>query len=775
MKNLRIWTLFFLILSLMPSPVAAAPVLAHHTTLPSDNNSLWTAWNPTHYALTEDATSLWIGAAGGVIRWDKQGGTYRRYTTIDGLPHSHVYAVAVDNAGNRWFGGDGGLSRLDANEVWSHITPANSTLTHRLIDGIAVGADGTLWVSHGATGGVSRRRGDGGWQWFPNRATAVLADYALILQTQNVNRLWTVQGALLWIDYAVYDGATWTDRTPPGSVAAVVDLVVDGDGVVWVLDKNPTIRKWDGVAWLPFTYRYERQSARLAVDDQGTVWVAWGFFPALFDGHYAGYGKLLDPATYQELTPALAPAALLPTTNGAWATGFGWLALPNQTVYSFTDTPVYPNLGHVFTDRTGQLWLFSNYGSPAGSSFHEGWLQTIDDNGTASLADDQWTVRHRIMYFDLARQGYGDDLWLAWSYVARSPLTHVIERWHDGAWIRYTLPATHTNVPIIDIFAQNERQAWFVYRTRDGVDPPRLGVLGLDDGGTPTEANDDQWRDYPVASAGYGGSVVVDTLGRLWYGDSAVLYRYDGKQWQPFRVDWYNHVTQLLPAPNGALLVIERSDMVSVIEVDDTYRSYPFATFIHEQLPLLRAVGSSSLYWTLAPDGAVWYTSPTYANPRHLYRYDGVSDQQFTLQAPLHYLTTPIVDAHNHVWGVGNSLLWRLSAPPLFRLQVAPNPLLVARGRSAQGQVLISSQEGYTAPVTLQLGALPASLTATVEPSIALPGETVTLTVMNESAAALGDYSIPLIGRSDTLTQTASITVTVVEKVYGDYLPVVGR
>ena len=123
------------------------------------------------YALADDGPFLWIGATGGVVRWNKQQNTYERYTAVDGLPHSAILAIAVDGAGNRWFGGDGGLSRLDANGVWTHFTPANSGLQRTLVDGIAVGADGTLWVSHGLPDSrISRRDADGSWYWFPNRA-----------------------------------------------------------------------------------------------------------------------------------------------------------------------------------------------------------------------------------------------------------------------------------------------------------------------------------------------------------------------------------------------------------------------------------------------------------------------------------------------------------------------------------------------------------------------------------------------------------------------------
>lgn len=112
---------------------------------------VWSRWGAEQAAVILDGDDLWIGG-GGLLRWNSVTNTYRRYTTIDGLPSYRIYAIAVNDLGNRWFGGDGGLSRLDAAEQWTHFTPANSGLYTNSVVGIAVGADGTLWLSHRAAG-----------------------------------------------------------------------------------------------------------------------------------------------------------------------------------------------------------------------------------------------------------------------------------------------------------------------------------------------------------------------------------------------------------------------------------------------------------------------------------------------------------------------------------------------------------------------------------------------------------------------------------------------
>lgn len=98
----------------------------------------------------------------------------RAATGVDGLLRTKVLAIAVDAAGTRWFGGGGGISRLAANEEWSHFTTANSGLHQNTVAAIAVTANDTLYLSHGLPGGpVSRRQADGSWHWLPNRESAI--------------------------------------------------------------------------------------------------------------------------------------------------------------------------------------------------------------------------------------------------------------------------------------------------------------------------------------------------------------------------------------------------------------------------------------------------------------------------------------------------------------------------------------------------------------------------------------------------------------------------
>ncbi len=104
-------------------------------------------------AAAEDGT-LWIGTdGGGVSRY--QAGSFRRYTTREGLVHDQVNTLLMDRDGDLWVGTRGGLSRLvDGRFV-------NMTRREGLPDddvrSLAQDRRGDVWI--GTEGGLARLAG----------------------------------------------------------------------------------------------------------------------------------------------------------------------------------------------------------------------------------------------------------------------------------------------------------------------------------------------------------------------------------------------------------------------------------------------------------------------------------------------------------------------------------------------------------------------------------------------------------------------------------------
>jgi len=56
------------------------------------------------YALAIEDNTIWVGTAGGVVKWNRKTGAFFRYTAKDGLVNDYISAIAIDHNGVKWFG-----------------------------------------------------------------------------------------------------------------------------------------------------------------------------------------------------------------------------------------------------------------------------------------------------------------------------------------------------------------------------------------------------------------------------------------------------------------------------------------------------------------------------------------------------------------------------------------------------------------------------------------------------------------------------------------------
>jgi streptogramin lyase len=635
----------------------------------------WTTWGANQYALADDGAYIWIGATGGVVRWDKQQHSYRRYSAVDGLPHTAVLAVAVDAAGNRWFGGDRGLSRLDAEEGWTHFRAADSGLYSDRIDGIAVVGGDTLYLSHGLPGGsVSRRDGDGAWRWFPNRETVIQADYAAIVQTPGSNPLWAVAGNEVWAGSRVFDGERWYERKLPAPEGEPVSLAVDSRNHVWALSGGWTVYEWDGAGWLshPVEGGFSGAITALAVDNEDRVWIGLQVRSSPYSNEIAGVRELAgDP--HIPFTVAGPVAALLVTSEGLWAVGPGWLMLPDLTVTVLNDIPRFQELTDALLGADGSIWLYSRYPR----DFTTGAVQILDDRGTLALEDDVWQVRPADYLPDLgycervtAFEREAGGVWYASFCYAHFSWPPEAMRYHGGQPIKYPLPVPWYQ-QVGDIFAQDQSHIWFATW---GVTLAQENgyVLRLDDGGTPADTGDDVWQTYPVDVVKGRPSVAVDALDRLWLGQGSGLYRYDGSSWR--LVYGTRPICDLAPAADGTLYAqVARygltaceghSDEVLVVRADGTVENSLYVTkdLIDAEPATVGTAQRRNSLWTIGPDGAIWYVS--HDDPgQELQRRSSSGLRSYALPVEPEAVQQLEVDRRGHVWLVAGSQLWRLEGP----------------------------------------------------------------------------------------------------------------
>ncbi|MCU0664853.1 MAG: diguanylate cyclase [Myxococcota bacterium] len=112
---------------------------------------------PSDHVLTLAAGSdgaLWIGTDSGLARY--QGGEFRTFGVVDGLPHAEITELVVDKAG-LWIGTKEGLARLEGGKIERVEIPSLPTKTS--IEALHSGMDGTLWISAVGQGLIALRNG----------------------------------------------------------------------------------------------------------------------------------------------------------------------------------------------------------------------------------------------------------------------------------------------------------------------------------------------------------------------------------------------------------------------------------------------------------------------------------------------------------------------------------------------------------------------------------------------------------------------------------------
>jgi hypothetical protein len=786
------------------SPRSAAqevdsPDCANCANLAVDEELMWTVWSPDQYALADDGEAIWIGTSVGVIRWDKASGTYRRYTPHEGLLQQ-IYAVAVDGAGNRWFGGEGGLVKLDAAGVWSVYPEASGIWSDDLVDAIAVNRDGTLWVSHGLPDGpVSRLDPNGAWHHFPNRAAAVVLDYDRILSTMNRSRLWTAAGSEVWLGYWAYDGLEWMDRMPFGEEARVLGAKglpemggpeplatdVDSTGVLWAIGGPMalSVLRWQDDGWdfhsnVGSRFPYGGNLNTLAIGADDVVWLG-------YEGTWRSDNSSVGVAPLHSSLPPLGPDrfpgpvnAILPTDGGIWATGPPWLLLPDGQAIWLVDQIRVDKVTDILVTVPHGLWVHSH----RDAAYPEGYLQRLEDRATTVLGDDYWEAIDASgpSAFDALlawNRTHAGDLWISWTTWYYDFYSHLGRR-HKDEWFYYRVPG-YWDSKVTDFFVQDEQRVLMAVSLWNSGRPRERGGLLLDERGTIGDPSDDTWTLYPITTDGSGGSIAIDALGRMWFGDSSGLYRYDESAWQP--VYQQKAVCELVPADDGTVFAgledstgycYGRRAEVLTIWPDgrQSIRSIPWV--ISEDFSLVQTAYARNRLWTVMPDGAVWYydgDSSWYHN--HVVRYHSAGRTEYDLPRDASPVTALEIDRSGHIWIVGNDRLCRLSARPTFSLAGGAGTWFVEPGGSGQRRMAVSSQGGYDEPITLRVEGLPAGISWTAQPNPVRAGEVTTITVRADPLIPLGPHRAAMIGTSVLLSDTVQLGIVVATEVYKYNLP----
>ena len=375
-------------------------------------------------ALAADAGGgLWIGTRGsGLTHY--QDGSFRRYTTKDGLAHDVVLALRVARDGTVWIGTrGGGVSALRDGRFTTF--RAADGLGNDTVTSLAEGPDGAIWIGTDG-GGVTRYQG--------GRFTTVkdgLSDASVsALHADADGTVWigTLGGLDRWQEGALV-------RLPvTGTIHA---LLRDSSGNLWIaaqagirrLSPGGTPTNGEGVI-TPFgtltkldgdgIHRYE--AGAFLEDREGNLWAGMESIGLvqIQDGKVTTFGSDFfwttfldargtlwvgaDPGIY-----TLAGDRLEPVPGGAGASVFGmaqgpgdaiWLATTAHGLYRYENgklegvgdisSQAEGGIRSLYTDSRGTLWVGTNfalYRYDAGRVTRFGAAEGVPEAGIRAFAE----------------------------------------------------------------------------------------------------------------------------------------------------------------------------------------------------------------------------------------------------------------------------------------------------------------------------------------------------------------------------------------------------
>jgi hypothetical protein len=204
---------------------------------------------------------LWVGTAGGLLRYPIDGGDPLRIAEDSGPGGQRIVEIESDERGRVWALSDRGLGVYE-DGAWSRPTGALPDVG--TISALALTTDGTVWVG-GSKGLVAN---GGTWvRWAGEDEVTVLEPIA------GSNEFWvgTRQGGIWHVDAERMVSKHVRERGMP---CGAVRSLVAGDGVVWALcsrGDGSIIARYDGTRWQGLTAKLPDRPVDLARCRKGVV------------------------------------------------------------------------------------------------------------------------------------------------------------------------------------------------------------------------------------------------------------------------------------------------------------------------------------------------------------------------------------------------------------------------------------------------------------------------------------------------------------------------
>jgi len=209
------------------------------------------------FAVLVDGDRIWAGTENGLGLYEN--GKWKTYTTKDGLAHRAVLSLALDKrTGDVWAGTMGGLSRISAGRIDTY-TQLNSGLSNDVVYGVSVEGE-NVWVATAAGAGRLDLR-TGQWSLYNERNTPMEEIWIYGVSATPTKVYFAVWGSGL-LEYDQRTGRWDMYRDPDGEneivlfkdqglIHDIVSSVSYVDGIVWASTYFGNSR-YDGRYWHNF-------------------------------------------------------------------------------------------------------------------------------------------------------------------------------------------------------------------------------------------------------------------------------------------------------------------------------------------------------------------------------------------------------------------------------------------------------------------------------------------------------------------------------------------
>jgi len=196
-------------------------------------------------------------------------GTWRTYTTLDGLAHNAAGRIYRDPDGIMWFGTEGGgISRYDGKK-FSNLTTKDG-LAGKIVWAIHRDPDGIMWF--GLTGGLSRYDGKEFRNFTTENGLPSNVVFAIHRDPDGIMWFGTEYGGV-----SRYDGKEFRNFTTEDGLVGDRVFVVhrDPDGVMWFGAREAGVSRYDGKEFQNLTTEDGLASNMVSVihrDPDGVLW-----------------------------------------------------------------------------------------------------------------------------------------------------------------------------------------------------------------------------------------------------------------------------------------------------------------------------------------------------------------------------------------------------------------------------------------------------------------------------------------------------------------------